>query len=181
MHAASHVYAPGAAGVALGWRIGGGDSFDLTRVSTGSVELGGMEQTKLPGNEIEKGGRMVTLYRAGATMSFRTVSLFNSIERSRTEGMPHDRNGPIARGGLKRLHAGPFRTTTRVASNRQNPLEWNGRCRAQTAGNFCKHTSTAMSSLARFSADQAWRASALRELNNVEIGVSTDHEQCCTR
>lgn len=108
-----------------GWMdgyIGGGDSFDLTRVSTrvtGSVELGGMEQTKPPGNEIEKGGRVVTLYRAGATMSFRTVRAFDSIERSRTEGMPHERNGPIARGGRKRLHAGPSRTTT----SRDQPVE----------------------------------------------------------
>lgn len=45
----------------------------------------------------------------------------------------------------------------RVATNRQNPLERNGKMSgAQADGNFCKRISTAMSSLARFSPSRAW-------------------------
>lgn len=54
MHAASHVYAPGA-GVALGC---GGDSLGLTIVSTGDRirKSGNMEQTKLAENKFGKKG-----------------------------------------------------------------------------------------------------------------------------
>lgn len=64
----------------------------------------------------------MTLYRAGGP---RCVSqrLFNSIEGTIIEGLPHDRNGSMARGGRKRLHAGSS-TASRDQPAESPGTEW---------------------------------------------------------